>query len=66
MIYSEQCDDPRSMTIYDPETGFSYTEEAARSAPAEIRKRLLNHCTRKGYDVMTTEEAEEALKRQKQ
>lgn len=64
MIYSEQCDDPKSMIIQDPETGDVYDGITARQAPYEIRRRLVNHCTKKGYDVMTTEEAEEALKRQ--
>lgn len=32
----------QGITITDPETGLTYTEEQARNLPEDIRKRLIN------------------------
>lgn len=50
-IWSKYCDDPTSMIILDPDTGIVYTQEEAELCNPEIRKRLVNHCTRQGYYV---------------
>lgn len=61
MIYSKQCNNPRTMVIYDPKTGFTYNQEAAEKAPTEIRKRLINLCRWQGYPVLSLKECKEAF-----
>ena len=48
--------------IYDPTTGFIWSEEAAKKLPEEVRKRLIMRPRKLGCWVMTTEEAEECLR----
>lgn len=55
MIFSEHCDDPESMIILDLITGKTYTHEEALKQTPEVRSRLVNHCTKQGYGVLTIE-----------
>lgn len=50
-VWSEQSDNPESMTILDPQTNTTYTQAEAEQAPKEIKNRLTNHYTKKGYWV---------------
>lgn len=56
MIFSKHCDDPESMVILDLITGKTYTQEEALKETPEVRSRLVNHCTKRGYGVFTIEE----------
>ena len=59
MIYSSVCDDPNSMVILDLVTGITYTDEEAKRQDKDIRSRLVNHCTKQGFYVLTIEECKE-------
>lgn len=63
MIYSKYCDDPESMVIMDLVTGKVYGEEEARKEVPEIRRRLVNHCTKQGYWVLSLEELNDENRR---
>ena len=62
LIYSPLCDNPESMTILDRKTMKFYTEEEARNSSPKVRSRLVNHCTKQGYKVLTLEECDRYLK----
>ena len=51
-VWSDVCDNPENMIIFDPITKYIYTQEEAEQQCKEVKNRLLNHCTKQGYWVM--------------
>ena len=55
----------KGVDVYDPQTGFTYTEEQAHKQSPEVRKRLIIKARKIGCWVMDLHEAEIALKNQR-
>lgn len=62
MIYSEVAIDYKEgLSIYDPVTKQTFTDEEAREQPKEVRQRLIMKPNKIGCYVLTIEECDEIL-----